>query len=178
MVISYRLAQIEEAHLIVNLINSAYRGETSKLGWTTEANLLEGVRTTQEEILSIIQNDHNLLLLSFEKNQLVGCILAEKLEHCQQVRFGMFVTQPTLQGRGLGKCLLAYAEQFVEQTWNISQFEMIVISCRQELLEYYERRGYVRTGKKLPFPLNPILWIPKVSHLDLEILEKEYSNTN
>jgi GNAT superfamily N-acetyltransferase len=171
MAISYRQAQLEDVYLIVNLINFSYRGDGSKSGWTTEADLLEGVRTTPEEITSFIQNpQQNLLLLSFEEDQLIGCILAEKRN--LKVRFGMFVTHPTLQGKGLGKQLLKYAEEQVKEQWHITDFEMIVISCRKELLEYYERRGYFFKGKTLPFPLRPHLWKLKVNHLDLKVIEK------
>lgn len=171
MAISYRLANINDVYPIVNLINFSYRGDGSKTGWTTEADLLEGVRTTPEEITSCIQNpQHNLFLLSFEENQLVGCILGEKFD--QVVRFGMFVTHPTLQGQGLGKQLLKRAEEQVKEQWHVSNFEMIVISCREELLKYYERRGYFFKGKTLPFPLRPHLWKLKVDHLDLKVIEK------
>jgi len=169
--ISYRPAQIDDAQPVVNLINSAYRGETSRAGWTTEADLLDGLRTTLEEIQFFIQSEKAILLLCFENGDLIGCILGEKMAH--KVRFGMFVTKPTLQGRGLGKQLLEQAEQQVKQKWNIVHFEMVVISCRKELLDYYERRGYLKTGKTLPFPLNPTLYQPKVSDLKLEIIEKK-----
>ncbi len=170
MNISYRLAQIYDVQPVVNLINSAYRGETSRAGWTTEADLLDGLRTTFEEILSLIQNEKAFFLLSFEKDQLIGCILVEIIEY--KVRFGMFVTKPTLQGRGLGKQLLEQAEQHVKEKWNIFHFEMVVISCRKELLDYYERRGYLKTGRFLAFPFNPDLFQPKVPDLKLEIIEK------
>lgn len=170
MALSYQFAQINDVQSIVNLINSAYRGETSRAGWTTEADLLDGLRTTAEEIFFLIQKEEAILLLCFENNDLIGCILANKIN--QKVRFGLFVIKPTLQGQGLGKQLLEQAEQQVKEKWGIFHFEMVVISCRIELLEYYERRGYFYTAKKLPFPLNPDLWIPKVPHLELNIIEK------
>jgi GNAT superfamily N-acetyltransferase len=170
MTISYRLAQIDDVQPVVNLINSAYRGEASKVGWTTEADFLDGVRTTLDEVTHLIQSKDTFFLLSFEENELIGCILAEIKE--EKVRFGMFVIKPILQNRGLGKQLLEQAEQQVKQKWGISDFEMVVISCRKELLEYYERRGYFYSGKTLPFPLNPDLWTLKVEHLDFKIIEK------
>jgi len=170
MTILYRLAQIDDAYPVVNFINFAYRGEASKAGWTTEADLLDGRRTTLEEVIHLIESENAFFLLSFEENELIGCILAEKRD--QRVRLGMFVIKPMLQNRGLGKQLLEQAEQQVKEKWNITHFEMIVISCRKELLEYYERRGYFFKGKTLPFPLNPDLWTLKVEHLDLKIIEK------
>ena len=171
MAISYRLAQIDDVQPVVNLINSAYRGETSRAGWTSVVDILDGGRTTLEEVSDLIQSEEAFFLLSFEENQLIGCILAEK--KYQKIRFGMFATKPTLQGRGLGKQLLEQAEQQVKEKWNIFHFEMVMISCRKELLDYYERRGYFYSGKTLPFPLNPDLWTPKVSDLKLEIIDKK-----
>ncbi|MEY3220200.1 MAG: hypothetical protein RIT27_1557 [Pseudomonadota bacterium] len=170
MAISFRTAQIEEAQAVAALINGAYRGESSRAGWTTEANVLDGLRTTVLEIESFIQSNQAILLLCFENEDLIGCILAEK--KAQKVRFGMFVVKPTLQNRGIGKQLLEKAEQLVKETWQITHFEMIVISCRKELLEYYKRRGYFYRGKDLPFPLNPSVWTPKVSDLSLNVIEK------
>ena len=174
MNISYRLAQLDDVYSLVDFINFAYRGEGSKAGWTTEADLLEGVRTTPQEITNLIQSKEAFFLLSFDENELIGCILAEK-KH-QKALLGMFVTKPTLQGQGLGKQLLEKAEQKIKEKWEITHFMMVVISCRKELLAYYERRGYSYTNQTLSFPLNPDLWTLKVSHLDLKIIEK-ISNT-
>jgi len=151
-------------------VNSAYRGESSKSGWTTEADLLGGQRTDGAEITQLIEATDSLILLCFQGGTLVGSVHLER--EPRGVYLGMFTIQPTRQGTGIGKRFLAEAEQVAVQYWQAPRMIMTVISLRQELMAFYERRGYVRTGKYKPFPSDPRFGIPKVSGLQLEILEK------
>jgi len=84
----------------------------------------------------------------------------------------VFAVNPALQGCGIGKALLQAAEFAAQKTWSVNRFVMVVISCRHELIAFYERRGYRRTGINKAFPLKPSVWTPKVSDLALVILEK------
>ena len=84
----------------------------------------------------------------------------------------MFTIRPTQQGQGYGKQLLAAAEAWALREWHIERWEMCVITLRHELIAFYLRRGYRRTGLHQPFPLNPTLWTPKVDGLEFEVLEK------
>jgi ribosomal protein S18 acetylase RimI-like enzyme len=86
---------------------------------------------------------------------------------------GMFVVEPSLQGQGVGKRLLALAEKTAQQEWAAIRMVMYVITLRHELIAFYQRRGYRRTGVLKPFPVNPEVWMPKVSGLQLEVLEKD-----
>ena len=168
--LTFRKAVAGEEVPIADMINTSYRGETSKLGWTTEADLLDGLRTNAEEIRRLIAADGSMILLCLDGAELIGSVHVERKQ--DHAYFGMFVVQPILQGRGIGKQLLEMAEQTVLREWGIGKFVMVVISFRQELIAYYERRGYRRTGKHLPFPSNPKMWTPKVEGLRLELLEK------
>jgi len=94
----------------------------------------------------------------------------QKIE--QQVYLGMLAVKPSLQGSGIGKQLLQAAELAAQQTWTVNKFVMAVITTRHELIAFYERRGYQRTGIIKAFPVNPALWMPKVEGLQLELLEK------
>jgi ribosomal protein S18 acetylase RimI-like enzyme len=171
----FRKALPTEAGQIAVLINRAYRGDHSRQGWTTEADLLDGLRTSSTEIESLIASEHYMILLCLQGAIIVGSVCLEHMgEH---VHLGMFVVEPKLQNAGIGKQLLAYAEAAAEQQWQARSMVMAVITHRQELIAYYERRGYLRTGRLQQFPANPMLWQPKVQGLQLEILEKKLTKT-
>lgn len=135
------------------LINSAYRGETSKKGWTTEAHLLEGKRTTEEELTAIILDPKNTFLKFTENGQIIGSVLLVEKEH--QLYVGMLTVSPELQNSGIGKKMLAEAEVHAK-TLGLSTLSMTVVSVRAELIAWYKRHGYVDTGEREPFPSSDI----------------------
>lgn len=168
--LSFRLALVEEAPYIATMINQAYRGDTSRLGWTTEADLLAGMRTSTDEMQELVAADNSALLLCLQENELLGSVHLRR--HGDSVHIGMFVVQPVWQNRGVGKQLLKFAEDWAVQQWQVKRFEMGVISLRSELIAYYARRGYVSSGQYREFPLNPEVWQPKRDDLKLELLVK------
>lgn len=135
------------------LINSAYRGETSKKGWTTEAHLLEGKRTTEEELTEIIADPKNTFLKYTENDQIIGSVLLVEKE--QQLYLGMLTVSPELQNSGIGKKLLAEGENHAKAL-GLSSIIMTVVSVRTELIAWYKRHGYVDTGKREDFPSSNI----------------------
>ena len=172
-VLSMSKAEEQDAEQIAALLNAAYRGESSKQGWTTEADLLAGRRTDTEEVRRLILSDDSLFLLSRTKTELIGSVHLQK--QAKQLCLGMLAVSPPLQGKGIGKQLLLAAEQAAQELWAVNKSVMTVVSCRNELIAYYQRRGYRRTGVSKAFPVNPELWTPKVADLRLEILEKNLS---
>ncbi|MDD5277328.1 MAG: GNAT family N-acetyltransferase [Methylovulum sp.] len=169
-VLSMSRAEEQDAGQIAALLNTAYRGESSKQGWTTEADLLAGRRTDTEEVLRLILSDDSLFLLGKTKTELIGSVHLQK--QAEQLCLGMLAVSPPLQGKGIGKQLLFAAEQAAQELWGVNKSVMSVVSCRNELIAYYQRRGYRRTGVSKAFPVNRELWTPKVADLRLEILEK------
>ena len=141
-------ATLEDVFNLNKLINSAYRGETSKEGWTTEANLLDGKRTTEEELIEIIQNKKNTILKFTAENQIIGCVLLVDKE--TKLYLGMLTVSPEFQNSGIGKKMLKEAELFC-LALDIPKIVMTVISIREELIAWYKRHGFVDTGKKEPF---------------------------
>jgi ribosomal protein S18 acetylase RimI-like enzyme len=135
------------------LINSAYRGETSKIGWTTEAHLLEGKRTTEEELTAIILDPKNTFLKFTENDKIIGSVLLVEKEH--QLYVGMLTVSPELQNSGIGKKILAEAEVHAK-TLGLSTLSMTVVSVRSELIAWYKRHGYVDTGEREAFPSSDI----------------------
>lgn len=149
--LSFRVATAADTSAVVELVESAYRGEESLKGWTSEAGFIEGQRTNAGEISSLIQNPDARFVLAFDAGHLVGCALVKNEQG--DGYFGMFSVRPARQGSGLGKQLLAEAEKTARTVWGCTRMKMTVISIRDELIAFYERRGYRRTGTE-PFPFD------------------------
>jgi ribosomal protein S18 acetylase RimI-like enzyme len=162
-------ATLEDATALEKLINSAYRGETSKQGWATEANLLEGKRITLDELEEIIQNKDNTILKYTENNQIIGSVLLSNKGN--KLYLGMLAISPELQNKGLGKKLLQEAEVHALNL-GLSKIVMTVITIREKLIEWYNRHGYVDTGIREPFILNDSDTIISDQHLEFVVLEK------
>lgn len=165
-------AELKDIDAIVSLVNSTYRGEQSRLGWTTEADLLEGLRTDHTHISQLLSMEENTVLLAKQGGTLLGSILLEYLYDQNAVEIGMFAVVPRIQNQGIGKQLLAYAEKFASEKWQPTRLILEVIPCRQELIAFYQRRGYQFNGSSQPFPVNPDLWRPKREGLRLACMEK------
>ncbi len=152
------------------LINSAYRGDSSKKGWTTEADLLDGIRTDVDSLKEMISRSGAIILQSFtEHNLLQGCVYLEKRKN--KMYLGMLTVSPMLQAKGIGKQLLIEAEKYA-QSQECSLIEMTVISVRTELIEWYKKHGYKDTGEKRPFPNDVKFGIPK-QPLEFIVMQKE-----
>lgn len=172
MQLQFRDAIECDAEAIVALVESAYRGEASRAGWTTEADLLDGRRTDAEGVRADIARSASLIRLALDGDgRLLACC---HLEHTGPAcYFGMFSVEPTRQGGGIGKWLMAEAERLARDDWGCTCMEMAVIDIRDELIEFYERRGYRRTGVKKPFPYGDARFgLPLRDDLRFEVLEK------
>lgn len=152
------------------LINSAYRGESSKKGWTTEADLLEGKRTNEDELAEIINNPKNTILKFTENNTIIASVLLVEKEH--QLYLGMLTVSPELQNSGIGKKMLAEAENHAKSL-GLSSIIMTVISVREELIAWYKRHGYVDTGEREAFPQSEIHVTIAANPLEFIFLEKK-----
>lgn len=162
-------ATLTDVSALNNLVNSAYRGESSKKGWTTEADLLGGIRTTEEGLAETIRKTNTFILKYTEVDQILGCVMLVEKENA--LYLGMLTVSPELQGSGIGKKLLKSAEIFAQEK-GIPKIEMTVISIRSELIAWYERHGYIKTGETKPFPMNdPNFGEPK-QHLEFIVMEK------
>jgi ribosomal protein S18 acetylase RimI-like enzyme len=154
---------------LVALVNSAYRGESSRKGWTTEAELLEGVRTDYNSLLAQISEPGQTILKAVDHSgKIIACVSLQ--EKSEKMYLGMLTVEPTIQANGIGKILLTAAEAFAIDR-NIYCLEMTVISVRAELIAYYQRRGYQLTGEKRAFPTDPKFGIRK-QELEFIVLEK------
>jgi ribosomal protein S18 acetylase RimI-like enzyme len=167
MIIKATISDIPELNI---LINSAYRGETSKKGWTTEEHLLGGIRTDEANLTLLLQKENVTILKYTEKKQIIGSVYLEKQD--KKLYLGMLTVSPELQGDGIGKKLMQAAESFARNA-QINTISMTVISVRKELIAFYERRGYKKTGETKPFPMtDPKFGLPK-QFLEFIVMEKE-----
>ena len=177
MDLAFRFATVQDVPAVVALVESAYRGDVSRAGWTTEADILDGQRTDPEGVAAVVADPDSRLLLaeSAESAESAGelvacCHLENRGDHAY---FGMFAVRPGLQGAGVGKAVIEEAERMARDEWRVGEMHMTVISVRDELLAWYERRGYARTGKMSPFPYGDERFgVPLRDDLEFELLVK------
>ena len=170
-ILTFRAATPADADTIVALVESAYRGDSSRAGWTTEADFLDGRRTGADDVLAQIARPQSVVLLAEREGELLACAHVA-VEHGAGY-FGMFSVVPGLQGGGIGKQVLAEAERIAREDFGQSAMQMTVIDIRDELIAYYERRGYRRTGTFKPFPYGDARFgVPRRDDLRFEVLEK------
>ena len=168
----FRFAHADDVAAIVDLVESAYRGEASRAGWTTEADLLDGRRTDAEAISSLLAQPGSAMLLAEADGHLVGCCLLENRPRAEAY-FGMFAVWPGRQGQGWGRQILAEAERLVRGQWSAGTMVLKVLAQRPDLIAWYERRGYRRTGETMPFPYeNARFGVPKRPDLSFAVLAK------
>lgn len=164
-------ASIKDITELVPLINSAYRGEASKKGWTTEADLLVGAMRTDVAMLTELMSNPNSVVLKFmnEENKIIGSVYLDIQE--RGLYLGMLTVSPLLQAGGIGKQLMYAAETFAKEN-NCSCIFMNVISIRNELVAWYERLGYYKTGETKPLPADNRFGVP-TQPIEFAIMEKK-----
>ena len=186
-----RQAQADDINALEQLLNRCYR-ETS--GWTNEADLIGGIRTTPAELAAVI-NDPNHYYFVYPKTttgdrdgeetgEILGCIAVDiktDTDSNHKAYIGMFAVHPVLQGKGVGNVILQAAENFATRHLQsdgqaadkkTAHLTMSILSHRPELLAYYQRRGYQLNGNKMPFPNDGNNGEPKREDLELLELEK------
>lgn len=170
---SFRRAALDDVQRLLAHVHSAYRGDPSRKGWTTEADLLDGQRTDLRELNELVSGDGAQLWILEEGEQLLGTIALKREPH-GVVHLGMIAVNPELQGKGAGRVLLERAEQVVrERAWG-ARLEMTVIGQRTELIAWYERRGFRVTGEQRPFPYGDTRFgLPKRRDLYFLVLVKD-----
>ena len=155
---------------LLQLINSAYRGEYAKKGWTHEADLIDGsIRTDETTLKQLIEKPAATILKIQQDNKTLGCVYLEKKD--ERLYLGMLTVDPEIQALGIGKQLLRAADEYGRQN-NCNTIEMTVISVRQELIKWYERNGYHQTTKREPFPSDGKFGNPR-QQLEFVYLEKQ-----
>jgi ribosomal protein S18 acetylase RimI-like enzyme len=173
--LTYRVATLQDCESLSLLINSAYRGESSCQGWTTEDSLVGGQRVDIQMLTDVINDHKNVILVFFDRTDqtLIGCVQLQHKPEVKSAYLRMLTVRPNLQGQGYGKFIMSVAENYAVNNWNVEYVEMTVIIQRSELIAYYNRRGYVDTGLRKPFPSHDIKFgIPKRNDLEFCVMQK------
>jgi GNAT superfamily N-acetyltransferase len=168
--LSFRPATVVDIDEVVALAESAYRGEASRAGWTTEADFLDGQRIDRNGVLAMLGTDQQIVLAVMEGAAVGCCHVVRDGDDCW---FGLFAVAPGLQGRGIGDALLAQAERVARVNLGAARMKMKVIWLRDSLIAWYERRGYARTPETHPFPYGDDRYgRPRRDDLHFIVLEK------
>jgi len=169
-----RSATPDDAVALVALVNSAYRGDSSRVGWTTEADLLGGQRVDVEGLTELITSPGSVILIHDLDATPLACVHLERTG--QDCYLGLLTIRPTAQGAGIGRQMLEAAERWAVSEWSSKAMHMTVIVQRTELIAWYERCGYTRTGIRKPFPYGDERFgLPKRDDLEFEVLRKALS---
>jgi ribosomal protein S18 acetylase RimI-like enzyme len=167
---SYRLATESDSDAITALVNAAYRPNSKIKGWTHEADLVSGERTSGQRIEGMMARPRSVFLIGISDSKIAASVHVEmKMGICH---IGMLAVNPLHQTGGFGKAMLAYAENYGVNHFEVQKFHLTVVSSRIELISFYLRRGYQRTGITMKYPMGTGTGEPKFSDLMVEILEK------
>lgn len=180
--LAFRTATDADIPALIDLVTSAYRGDASRVGWTTEADLLDGQRIDADMLRTDLERPRSVILVAEDAGRMVACAhVAEEAadDGIATAYFGMFSVDPAIQGGGIGKAVLAEAERAARETLGCTRMRMTVIDCRDELIAFYVRRGYRRTGIVKPFPYGDARYgQPKRPDLRFEVLEKSLASAS
>jgi ribosomal protein S18 acetylase RimI-like enzyme len=167
------ISKAKEADIpqMVAIINSVYRGEQSKQGWTTEADLIAGeIRTDEADLAQLMALPTTTFLLATHPEAgLVGTVFLSKKDN-GKLYLGMLSVHLDWQAAGIGRSMLRAAEELALDLGCTAVF-MQVIPMRDELMNWYYRNGYQPTGERKPFDGDPRFGVPRVP-LEFVILEK------
>ncbi|KAK2040960.1 acetyltransferase [Colletotrichum somersetense] len=181
--LAFRPATPADVPVLLPLIRSAYRGESSRRGWTTEADLVADKRIDEAGLLAKIAEPEGVVLLVTDADAAPDSCCSPPLACCEVARsktdpavayFGLFAVDPPRQAGGVGRAVLAYAEAFARRELGARRMEMCVIWPRSELIAWYGRRGYSKTGERREFPYGELVGGAALrDDLWFEVLEKE-----
>lgn len=172
-----RAATPDDVPALVALVTRCYRGDASRAGWTTEADLLDGNRIDPEVLRGDIARKDSRVVIVDDAEGATPVACAHVCRDGDAGYFGMFAVAPECQRSGLGGRVLAACEAIARDEWGLPRMRMAVIDLRSELIAWYQRRGYVRTGRHQPFPYgDPRFGLPKRDDLRFEVLEKDLTN--
>ncbi|KAJ5542599.1 hypothetical protein N7535_005021 [Penicillium sp. DV-2018c] len=150
--LTFHPATEADASQLQQLIECAFRAVDSREGWTDDLGLSSSFRIDLQEVLAMINKpDIVMLMATNDEKKLVGSIGTAKRD-ANHARLFMLAVDPSQQHSGIGRQVLAYAEDYCRQTWGVSTLCLNALSNRLQLITWYSRHGYEETGETSPFP--------------------------
>lgn len=168
--LNLQIASVNDSEKITSLVNSVYRGENSKKGWTTEADFLDGIRITKEKITEIIESKDDVIITAMYNDEIIACVHLENKAGYSYL--GMLSVDVNYQDKGIGKILINECERYTKEVLGLNEIRMKVIGRRTELIDYYKRRNYIITGEREDFDSTPDTFGEPKEKLYFEILSK------
>ncbi|MFC5343828.1 GNAT family N-acetyltransferase [Brevundimonas staleyi] len=169
----FRAATLDDVERLQPFVHAAYRGDSARKGWTHEADLLDGQRTDVAALRAMIEDPTYVILLAERHGVLVGCVSVND-KGDRLAYLGMLSVDPERQGGGLGRKLIAAAEDTARTRFGARTMEMTVIVQRRELIDWYVRCGYAETGESRPFPsTDPRFGLPRRDDLAFTVLTRD-----
>jgi len=165
----FSFATVDDVPRVAALIELAYRGAVAAKGWTNETDILEGPRSSPSEVERLVRDPRSRFLMALEDRRLVACCLLQ--QYGEGAYFGMFAVDPERQQEGLGKIMVTQSEEAVRVLWKAKFLRLTVISLRDELIAWYQRRGFKLTGEHEPFPFDQAPGALRTD-FDLVVLQK------
>lgn len=166
----FRIARQCDIGALVYLVNRAYRPENGASGWTHESDLISGLRINAAQATRLIAQPDSLVVVQMDRDAMTACVHIKK--DGDSCHIGMLAVSPDVQGAGVGKHILEFAERLVIREFGSSLFVLDVITAREGLMSFYSRRGYHRTGMVYPYPLEAGVGVPRCSNLYVEVMAK------
>lgn len=165
-----KTATIADITTILNLTNNAYRPASTQQTWTHESDLVAGDRISLAQIELLLSKANSLILLGIYQQEIIACVHIEKTDLTAYI--GMLCVKNEIQARGIGKAMLQQAEFFAQTQLACQQFKLSVITARDELVQFYLRRGYQQTPELIDYPIHANVGVPKQNNLKLQVLVK------
>lgn len=146
-----RLATIDDAPQVQQLVQAAFRAPDGREGWTADMELGNRFRIEVEQVAATITRADGVVLMTTVAGNLVASVEVVKRSD-GHARLSMLSVDQRYQSNGLGRQVLEYAEDYCRRTWSATAMELNALSTRQNLISWYQRRGYRETGETSPFP--------------------------
>ncbi|CEJ55068.1 hypothetical protein PMG11_01345 [Penicillium brasilianum] len=148
----FRTATQDDILDLKQLIESAFRAEDCREGWVGNSQLAAQFSIEAKNIASIIDNPESLFLMAGDTSgTLLGTIGVSK-RGPDSARLFMLAVDPDCHRGGLGKRILTYAEGYCQREWGSKVLGLDALSNRENLISWYMRRGFRKTGETTPFP--------------------------